>query len=64
MSVVQEDGRLTLTVEDDGRGGAQVGYGGGLAGLLDRVRTVDGSLAVDSPQGGPTRVIVKLPMHV
>jgi signal transduction histidine kinase len=64
LSVVQEDGRLTLLVEDDGRGGAQVGYGGGLAGLLDRVGTVDGSLAVDSPQGGPTLVIVKLPMHV
>jgi signal transduction histidine kinase len=64
LSVVQEDGSLTLTVEDDGRGGARVGYGGGLAGLLDRVRTVEGSLAVDSPQGGPTRVIVKLPMHV
>ena len=38
--------------------------GGGLAGLFDRVRTVEGSLAVDSPQGGPTRVVVKLPMHV
>ncbi len=64
LSVVQEDGRLHLTVEDDGRGGAQLGYGGGLAGLLDRVRTVEGSLAVDSPVGGPTRVMVKLPMHV
>jgi signal transduction histidine kinase len=64
LSVVQEDGRLMLTVEDDGRGGAQIGYAGGLAGLLDRVRTVDGSLALDSPRGGPTRVIVKLPMHV
>ena len=64
LSVVQEDGRLTLTVEDDGRGGAQVGYGGGLAGLLDRVRTVDGSLAVNSPVGGPTLVMVKLPMRV
>jgi len=64
LSVVQEVGGLTLTVEDDGRGGAQVGYAGGLAGLLDRVRTVEGSLAVDSPVGGPTRVVVKLPMHV
>ena len=64
LSVVQEDGKLMLTVEDDGRGGAQIGYGGGLAGLLDRVRTVDGSLAMDSPVGGPTLVIVKLPMHV
>jgi signal transduction histidine kinase len=64
LAVVQEEGKLTLLVEDDGRGGARVGYGGGLAGLLDRVRTVEGSLDVDSPVGGPTRVVVKLPMHV
>jgi signal transduction histidine kinase len=64
LSVVQESGKLILTVEDDGRGGARVGYAGGLAGLFDRVRTVDGSLAVDSPVGGPTRVVVTLPMRV
>ncbi|GAA1951245.1 sensor histidine kinase [Catenulispora subtropica] len=64
LSVVQESGKLVLTVEDDGRGGARVGYAGGLAGLFDRVRTVDGSLAVDSPVGGPTRVVVTLPMRV
>ena len=64
LSVVQESGKLILTVEDDGRGGARVGYAGGLAGLFDRVRTVDGSLAMDSPLGGPTRVVVTLPMRV
>ena len=64
LTVVQESGKLVLTVEDDGRGGARVGYAGGLAGLYDRVRTVDGSLAVDSPVGGPTRVVVTLPMRV
>ncbi|NUP50718.1 MAG: sensor histidine kinase [Catenulispora sp.] len=64
LSVVQESGKLVLVVEDDGRGGARVGYAGGLAGLYDRVRTVDGSLAVDSPEGGPTRVVVTLPMRV
>ncbi|MFD0639069.1 sensor histidine kinase [Catenulispora yoronensis] len=64
LTVVQESGKLILTVEDDGRGGARVGYAGGLAGLYDRVRTVDGSLAVDSPVGGPTRVVVTLPMRV
>ncbi|NUR57637.1 MAG: sensor histidine kinase [Catenulispora sp.] len=64
LTVVQESGKLVLTVEDDGRGGARVGYAGGLAGLYDRVRTVDGSLAVDSPVGGPTRIVVTLPMRV
>jgi signal transduction histidine kinase len=64
LSVVQESGQLTLTVEDDGRGGARIGYAGGLAGLLDRVRTVDGSMDVHSPEGGPTLVVVRLPMHV
>jgi signal transduction histidine kinase len=47
-----------------GGGGARIGYAGGLAGLLDRVRTVDGSMDVHSPEGGPTLVVVRLPMHV
>jgi signal transduction histidine kinase len=55
-------GRLVLSVTDDGRGGARIGGGTGLAGLLDRVRTVDGRLDVDSPPGGPTRATVTLPM--
>ncbi|MFE9534078.1 sensor domain-containing protein [Streptomyces sp. NPDC006691] len=54
---------LLLAVEDDGRGGALVGAGSGLAGLRDRVRTVDGSLNCDSPPGGPTVVSVLLPLR-
>jgi signal transduction histidine kinase len=53
---------LVLTVTDDGTGGARFGAGTGLAGLLDRVRTVDGTLAVQSPPGGPTAVTVRLPL--
>jgi len=64
LTVVQEDGKVVLTVEDDGRGGAQVGSGGGLAGLFDRVGTLYGSMSIDSPQGGPTRVRIMLPMRV
>src|SRR5579859_4256347 len=37
--------------------------GGGLAGLLERVQTVDGRLDVDSPPGGPTIVTIELPRH-
>ncbi|MFG3285208.1 sensor histidine kinase [Streptomyces sp. NPDC048111] len=52
---------LLLTVADNGRGGAVVGAGSGLAGLRARVRTVDGSLTCNSPPGGPTVVSVVLP---
>ncbi|MGH8862143.1 MAG: sensor histidine kinase [Jatrophihabitantaceae bacterium] len=54
-------GQLVLTVSDDGCGGARIGGGTGLAGLQERVRTVDGTLDVDSPPGGPTTVTVRLP---
>ncbi|WP_299956462.1 sensor histidine kinase [uncultured Modestobacter sp.] len=53
--------RLRVEVEDDGRGGAVLAPGHGLAGLADRLRAVDGALAVDSPRGGPTRLIGDLP---
>jgi signal transduction histidine kinase len=55
---------LTLRVTDDGVGGADQKLGTGLAGLAQRVRTVDGQVHVVSPAGGPTQVTVTLPMHV
>ncbi|MER0445478.1 sensor domain-containing protein [Streptomyces sp. Edi4] len=61
VTVVGAARMLLLTVEDDGRGGAVVGAGSGLAGLRARVRTVDGSLTCNSPPGGPTVVSVLLP---
>jgi signal transduction histidine kinase len=57
------DGRLRLEVGDDGVGGARITPGSGLAGLADRVRTVDGRLDIDSPAGGPTTVAVELPFR-
>ena len=53
--------RLHVTVRDDGRGGAVVGAGSGLRGLVQRTTAVDGTLRVDSPAGGPTTVFVELP---
>ena len=55
---------LRLRVGDDGRGGADPSRGTGLAGLLQRVSTVDGSMSVSSPPGGPTSVTVELPMRM
>ncbi|MER5350333.1 sensor domain-containing protein [Kitasatospora sp. NPDC002551] len=55
------DGRLTIEVTDDGRGGADPARGTGLTGLADRVAVVDGTLTVSSPPGGPTLVRVEIP---
>lgn len=50
-----------VTVGDDGVGGAQTRPGHGLAGLAGRVAAAGGTLSVDSPAGGPTRIEVTLP---
>ncbi|MEU9999614.1 sensor domain-containing protein [Streptomyces sp. NPDC050848] len=52
---------LTLTVEDDGRGGADPARGTGLTGLADRLAVLDGTLTIMSPQGGPTVLRVEIP---
>jgi signal transduction histidine kinase len=56
-------GVLALEVTDDGIGGADAGRGSGLSGLAQRVSTVDGHINVSSPAGGPTRVIIELPLR-
>jgi len=57
------DDDLRLRVWDNGCGGAAALPGGGLAGLGERIRTVDGALEISSPRGGPTTIVVRLPMH-
>jgi signal transduction histidine kinase len=54
---------LRLEVSDDGIGGADAARGSGLAGLGQRVSTVDGRIDVVSPAGGPTTVTVELPLR-
>jgi signal transduction histidine kinase len=58
----ERPGRLRLEIIDDGLGGADPARGSGLAGLAQRVSTVDGQLLVSSPAGGPTTVTVLLPL--
>ncbi|MFE6686555.1 sensor histidine kinase [Streptomyces sp. NPDC057743] len=53
--------RLLLQVHDDGRGGARLDGGSGMAGLADRLGAVDGLFVLDSPEGGPTRVTAEVP---
>ncbi|MFE7588486.1 sensor histidine kinase [Kitasatospora sp. NPDC057512] len=61
LSVSAAEGRVRLTVRDDGHGGAVFGAGTGLAGLAERLAVLDGTLRVDSPPGGPTVVSAELP---
>lgn len=42
---------LEVTIADDGVGGADLGHGSGLIGLVDRVEAIGGRLRVTSPPG-------------
>jgi signal transduction histidine kinase len=61
VGVQQVGDRLLLDISDNGKGGADPARGSGLTGLVDRVAAFDGTLTIDSPPGGPTRVHVELP---
>ncbi|WP_154606385.1 sensor histidine kinase [Arthrobacter sp. AQ5-05] len=62
IMVQTSPGELFIEVLDDGRGGAHLGKGHGLSGLLDRLAGVDGSLEITSPNGGPTALRVNIPL--
>ncbi|MDT0546113.1 MULTISPECIES: sensor domain-containing protein [Streptomyces] len=61
VEVWRSEERLLIQVRDDGRGGADPVGGSGLAGLGERLGSVDGLFTVDSPVGGPTAVTAELP---
>jgi signal transduction histidine kinase len=63
IEAVHVPGLLRVRVSDDGDGGARARDGGGLAGLAERLRTVDGTITISSPRGGPTVVTVEMPSH-
>ena len=52
---------LVVEIADDGIGGADPANGTGLAGLADRIDSIEGRLEVRSPLGGPTMVRAELP---
>jgi signal transduction histidine kinase len=56
------DGRLRLTVRDDGIGGADPANGSGLTGLTDRVEALGGTITVHSPPGEGTTLQIWLPL--
>lgn len=61
VTITQAGALLSVTVKDDGRGGARVEDGSGLKGLVDRIDTLGGSFELVSPVGAGTEVRVELP---
>jgi signal transduction histidine kinase len=53
--------QLSIEIEDDGVGGADPRSGSGLRGLADRLAALDGTLTVESPSGGGTRISALIP---
>jgi PAS domain S-box-containing protein len=62
VTVEQLNGYALVEVRDDGVGGADPGRGSGLSGLADRVASLNGRLAIDSPPGAGTLVRAEIPL--
>jgi signal transduction histidine kinase len=62
VEVRRENGAAVVDIRDDGVGGAAIGNGSGLNGLIDRVGVLDGTLEVDSPRGAGTLVRARFPL--
>ena len=63
VTVEQRDGRLYLSISDDGVGGADPSAGSGLIGLRDRVQALYGTIEFSSRPGEGTAIAVDLPMQ-
>jgi signal transduction histidine kinase len=61
IAVAHADDVLRIAVTDFGIGGADPARGSGLAGVEKRLATFDGIVAVSSPVGGPTMVVMEVP---
>jgi signal transduction histidine kinase len=62
IEIAQAGELITLTVRDDGIGGADPERGSGLVGLGDRVAAVGGKLQVRSHPGAGTTLVAELPV--
>jgi signal transduction histidine kinase len=62
ISLTTRNGSLLLSIRDDGVGGADPARGSGLAGLVDRVEALGGSIHVHSAAGAGTHITVDLPL--
>jgi signal transduction histidine kinase len=56
--------KLRLEVRDDGMGGADMGKGSGLTGLMDRVEALGGHMHISSQVGNGTAISVEIPFEL
>jgi signal transduction histidine kinase len=61
IHITYDGGMLRAQVSDDGDGGADPDRGSGLRGIRRRLGTFDGTVALQSPPGGPTVVTMEIP---
>jgi signal transduction histidine kinase len=64
IRIQHRSGVLRIEVADDGVGGADPDKGTGLRGVERRLGTFDGILAVSSPPGGPTMIVMEVPCEL
>lgn len=64
VELAAEETAIRLTVADDGIGGVTLGSrsGFGLVNMRERASLLDGELHIESPPGGGTRVVVRVPL--
>jgi signal transduction histidine kinase len=61
VTVVSDTAGVRVTAADDGAGGAALGCGSGLIGLVDRVEALGGKFTLESPAGQGTTISIELP---
>jgi signal transduction histidine kinase len=62
VAVATNGREVSLTVSDDGVGGADPERGSGLVGLRDRVEALGGTLEISSPPGRGTTLAMRMPI--
>jgi signal transduction histidine kinase len=60
LSAARRNGKLVVSVRDDGAGGAEPSEGSGLSGMTDRVAALGGTLSVESQPGWGTVMTAEL----
>src|SRR5207244_10256981 len=60
LSAARKDGKLIVSVTDNGIGGAAPVEGSGLNGLFDRVAALGGTLRIESERGGGPTLVEEL----
>jgi signal transduction histidine kinase len=62
VSVTSDTASVRCAIADDGTGGATLGRGSGLIGLVDRVEALGGRFSLDSRAGHGTTISIELPL--